>query len=57
MQMPITGFAWRRTGRFAFTLANIGLASAAAALSWHLVDKHALALKDFEPARHRLPLR
>ncbi|UQX88186.1 acyltransferase [Jatrophihabitans telluris] len=54
LQMLLAEYGLQRHGPAIFVLASIALAGVAALLSWHLVEKHALRLKN---ARLSLPRR
>lgn len=50
-QQVFASVGWSRWGYWPYTAMSLAAAFAAAALSWHLVEKHALALKQWTPRR------
>jgi peptidoglycan/LPS O-acetylase OafA/YrhL len=50
-QMMLTEWSFQRHGLIPFVFASLALATAAAFVSWHLVEKHALRLKRWSPSK------
>jgi len=50
-QQVFASLGWSRWGYLPFTAMSFAAALGAAALSWHLVEKHALTLKNWSPRR------
>jgi peptidoglycan/LPS O-acetylase OafA/YrhL len=48
-QQVMASLGWTRWGYFPYLLMSMGVAFAAAFLSWHLVEKHCLKLKNWTP--------
>ena len=48
-QQVLASFGWNRWGYWPYLALSVGLAWAAAFLSWHLVEKHFLKLKNWTP--------
>jgi peptidoglycan/LPS O-acetylase OafA/YrhL len=53
IQMLLAEYGLQRHGAVVFVVASVGGATIAAILSWHLVEKHALKLKNWQPMRNR----
>ncbi|MEV4508534.1 acyltransferase [Dactylosporangium sp. NPDC049525] len=54
-QQVFASLGWSRWGYLPYIAMSLAAAFAAAALSWHLVERHALAWKDWTPRRWRKP--
>jgi peptidoglycan/LPS O-acetylase OafA/YrhL len=52
-QQVFASLGWSRWGYLPFIAMSLAAAFAAAALSWHLIERHALAFKDWTPRRRR----
>ncbi|MET7425101.1 acyltransferase [Dactylosporangium sp. NPDC005555] len=55
-QQVLAGLGWNRWGYLPYIAMSLVLAFAAAALSWHLVERRVLALKDWTPRLRRRPV-
>lgn len=51
VQQSTAALGWYRLGYFPWVVITIAIAAGGAWLSWHAVEKHALALKDWGPGR------
>ncbi|WP_327010538.1 hypothetical protein OHA72_26710 [Dactylosporangium sp. NBC_01737] len=49
-------YGWNRWGFWPYTVLSLLATVAVAALSWHLVERHALRGKDWTPARRSHPV-
>ncbi|NUR60987.1 MAG: acyltransferase [Catenulispora sp.] len=56
-QQVLASFGWNRWGYWPYLALSVSLAWTAAFLSWHLVEKHFLKLKNWTPARPVRPTR
>ncbi|MEV0129796.1 acyltransferase [Dactylosporangium sp. NPDC050688] len=54
-QQVFASLGWSRWGYLPYIAMSLAAAFAAAALSWHLIERRAMALKDWTPHRFRAP--
>ncbi len=54
-QQVLASLGWSRWGYVPYIAMSLAVAFAAAALSWHLIERRALAWKDWTPRRRRPP--